>query len=120
MGFIKNFFFLFDITWCMCCQDYGLCYWWGVLFFCLCTTTYLCVAYGPYTTYPFIFSFLCSVCSFLYPFVPLCFQSYHLCIFSCLDENFWGCVGACILYAAPYMYFEVSIHLKYFCYSYYH
>ena len=84
-------FFLFCITWCMCCQDYGLCYWWGVLFYCLCTTTFLCVPYGPYATYSFhFFSFLCSVYSFLYPLVPLCFL-FPICVFfSCLDENFWG------------------------------
>ena len=36
------------------------------------------------------FSFLCSVYSFLYPLVPLCFL-FPICVFfSRLDENFWG------------------------------
>ena len=79
-GFCLHFsFFLFDITWYMYCQDYGLCYWWGVLFCCLCTTTFLCVPYGPYAAYSFIFFLFCVLCTHffihLYPYVfllPFC------------------------------------------------
>ena len=113
-GFV-SFFFLFCITWCMCYQDYGLCYWWGVLFCCLCTTTFLCVPYGPYATYSFIFFLFCVLCThFFFHCYPYVFFFQFVCFFSRLDENFLGCVGAYVLYAAPYMCSEMGIHLIYF------
>ena len=63
---------------------------------------FLCCLWSLYCISLHFFSFLCSVCSFLYPFVPLCFPSYHLCTFSRLDENFWG-VWVHVHYMQPHI-----------------
>ena len=86
-------FFLFCITWCMCCQDYGLCYWWGVLFCCLCTTTFLCIPYGPYATYSFIFFLFCVLCThFFFHCYPYVFFFQFVFFFHAWMKTFGGCV----------------------------
>ena len=39
-------------------------FWWGVLFTCLCTTTYVCIPYDPYGMYSF--TFFCIFPSFVF------------------------------------------------------
>ena len=61
-------------------------FWWGVLFFCLCTTTYVCISYDPYNVYPFtflffplmlyfVFLFLSTHCPWFYFFSIVCMLS---------------------------------------------
>ena len=107
-------FFLFVITWCMYCWDYGLCYWWGVLFCCLCTTTFLCIPYGPYATYSFIFFLFCVLCThFFVPLYPYVFLLTICVFFSCLDENFWG-VWVHVYYMQPHTCILEWVYLIYF------
>ena len=58
---------------------------------------FICVPYGPYATYSFFFSFLCSVYSFLYSLVPLCFL-FPICVFfHTWMKTFGGCGCICII-----------------------
>ena len=81
----------FCITWCMCCQDYGYCYWWGglILLFMyhhlfMCSLWSLCYIF----LYFFLFCVLCT--HFFIHQYPCVFFFQFVCYFSCLDENFWG------------------------------
>ena len=97
--------------------------WWGVLFFCLCTTTYFCVAYGPYTTYPlffffsyislnfFFFSVFCMLISLsiLYPYV---FHHTICVLFHAWMKTFGGC-GCMYIICSPIYVFggEYTFHI---------
>ena len=66
-------YFLFLILHGVCEMGFIGYFWWGVLFFCLCTTTYVCISCSPCSIYShfFIFPFmLYFVYLFLNPHIP--------------------------------------------------
>ena len=101
--FLFAFLFFFFILLGVCVVGIMGFVWWGVLFYCLCTTTFLCIPYGPYNVYSYLFSvmFCMPISSFTYAPSFFFFSS---CVFCpCLDENFWG-VCAYASYAAIYVF----------------
>ena len=91
-------FFIYNITWCMCygIMDYILV---GVLFFCICTTTYDCISYSPCNVYSYGFLYFPFILYFCVP-ISGCTQPHVLLFPNCVkfnnwDENFWGCMHMC-------------------------
>ena len=57
-------------------------FWWGVLFFCLHTTTYVCISHDPYNMYPsifFIFPFICILYSYFLVHIAPSFTFSQMC-----------------------------------------
>ena len=93
-----TFFFLFDITWCMCCQDYGLCFGGG---------SYSAVYVPPpFCVYPmvlilhispffFLFYVLCA--HFFLPLYPYVFLLPFVCFFHAWMKTFGVCGCICII-----------------------
>ena len=71
--------------------------WWGVLFFCLCTTTFLCIPYGPYNVYSYLFSVMFCMPISSFTCAPS-FFFFSSCVYlSMLGCKFLGCVCICII-----------------------
>ena len=104
-----------DITWCICYRDYGLHFGGGVLFFCLCTTTYVCISLILVVYILVIFS--CNMFYILYAYffvhISPSYTFYQLCeIYPQLDENFWGVYAYMFYHMQLYVYSELCL-LKY-------
>ena len=73
--------------------------WWGVLFCCLCTTTFLCIPYGPYTAYSFIFFYFFLFCVLISLFIcPYVFSFFpFVWFFHAWMKTLGGCGCICII-----------------------
>ena len=90
-------------------------FWWGVLFFCLCTTTSVCVSCCPYSLYSFLFLPSCYVLcncflihtSHLVLLVPIGVSFIHT-LGESMHMYFTICIYMCILKYVYLIYFTIS------------
>ena len=117
-GFCFYFLFLFLILHGVYVIGVMSYFWWGVLFFCLCTTTSLCIACCPYSVYSFIFFSCYVLCAYFFfshiPLVflfPICVSFVHVWMKTfgrCMHMHFIICSYMWILKCVYLTYFVIS------------
>ena len=95
----------------------------GVLFFCICTNTYVCISYSPCSMYSCDFFYFPIIFIFCIPYflvhITPSFTFSKLCeIYPWLDENFWGDVCMCLnicsyMCILKYVYHDINYHRWY-------
>ena len=102
--FVLSNIFVYNITWCLVyffymvyvLQGLWVLFWWGVLFCCICTTTYVYFPVVLMSYIPFLIFFLfLLLVIFCVPFASCISSPGFACSYLCdflpqLDENFWG------------------------------
>ena len=114
-AYLFLFFFVYFMVYVLC--RLWVMFWWGVLFFCLCTTTYVYASCCPHSVYSYIFFFslLCFVYLFLYSHMPLVLLlPLSVCFVHAWMETFGG---VCICIICNYVWILKCVYLTYFVIS---